>query len=644
MPILSVFLTIFYRSGSMDHSAKSSPLKALVLGALCTIAFALLIADIAVVSRPGVADHLGLVLLLGVFLPAAVGVAFGAGVHFLARLIGRTGTPSKRLLSLGVGCVLLLSLPLLVAPFLAEELPAPEPGSADHPRVVLLGIDGATWDRMDSLIAAGEMPNIAHLLRTGTRGILESELPAFSPIVWTTIAAGKSPDIHGVSGASETARHVGCLRIWDILRREGYSTGTFGYLITWPPLRAQNGFTVPGWTAHGPEAEPEEYGFVNRLRFTFSGSAIPSPLELFRIYRDWARAGGRFSTIARSLGRFVKAGAIIPSKEDFFYLSREALLDIKTDAFAHLVRSRPTDFTAYYIDTVDNESHLYWRWLEPEKFENVDPRQTACYQDVIPMTYRHADEAVGRALEAIGPYDLLLLVSDHGFEAGNRNQFTINIKALMQAIQMPADAVRDYVIIYPRFYVKPASPEAANEIIARIGRLTESQTGIPFFVARIVESGDVEIGVNNSQMVKEVKARGETAQDMANATLLFDGQSIPVRKLVDLASRAFSGAHNLDGIIIAQGKNVKQGAAIGRSSIYDVVPTLLAGLHMPLADDMPGRPLVEIYEDAFLAQYPLAHTPTYEREGERPGSGIDPEENDMPDALKEHLRSLGYIN
>ncbi len=628
----------------MVHSVKPSPLKALLLGAFLTVGLALALFDIAVFASAAVADHFGFVLLFGVLLPAVLGGLLGGGVHLLGRLIGRAATPANGTLAVAGGGALLLFLPVLVAPLFATELPVPAAGSAEHPRVVLLGIDGATWDRMDPLIASGEMPNIARLLKSGTRGILESELPAFSPIVWTTIAAGKPPEVHGVSGASETAKHVGCLRIWDILRHEGFTTGTFGYLITWPPLRDPTGFTVPGWTAHGPEAEPEEYGFVNRLRFSFSGSALPSPFEVLRIYRDWARAGGRFSTIARAFGRFVDAGAIPPSKEDFFYLSREALLDIKTDAFAHLVRSRPTDFTAYYIDTVDNESHLYWRWLEPEKFENVDPGKTARYRDVIPMTYRHADEAVGRALDAIGPYDLLLLVSDHGFQAGNRNQFTINIKALMQAIQMPADAIEDFVIIYPRFYVKPASPEAAKEIIDRIGRVTESQTGIPFFVARQVESGDVEIGVNNTEMVKEVKARGETAQDMASATVLFEGTSIPVRQLVDLASRAFSGAHNLDGIIVAQGKDVRQGATIGRSSIYDVVPTLLAGLGMPLAEDMPGRALTEIYRDEFLAAHPLQHVATYEREGERPGSAVVEGEGDMPDALKEHLRSLGYIN
>ena len=471
--------------------------------------------------------------------------------------------------------------------------------------------------------------------------MLESELPAFSPIVWTTIASGKAPSVHGVSGATETAESVGCARIWDILRDRGYSTGTFGYLITWPPVADESGFTVPGWTAHGPEAEPSPYGFVNRLRFTASHSSLPSPVELGRIYFDWARAGGRFSTLARAFARMRAAGVWWPDETDRFHLSREALLDVKVDSFTHLARERPTDFTAFYIDTVDNESHLYWRWLEPEKFEGVDDAKTARYREVIPNSYRHADEAVGRALEAIGPYDLLLLVSDHGFEAGNRNQFTIDVGSLLAAIGLEPDASEGYVTIYPRVYIKPATAELGATIAERVTRIIEEESGLPLFLGRVVESGDVEIGVDAARLAERMKAQGLSAREMARSKALFEGEGVPLSRLIDLTSRAFSGAHNLDGIVVAHGPLVRTGAEIPRSSIYDVTPTMLFGAGLSLAEDMPGKPLTGLFTEEFLASHPITLVPTYEVEGGRFGGEGGKE---MPEALKEHLRSLGYIN
>lgn len=625
----------------MGHKANASISAAALMGALVLIAVALAFVDLAVLTSASVADHWGIVLLLGLLVPGLLGALLGLLLGLLLKAVGRQWLGSRPQLKIcGLLVLVLLAGPIL-APFCADELPVPAAGAEGRPRIVLLGIDGATWDLMDPLMEAGEMPNLSRLVREGTRGILESELPAFSPIVWTTIASGQPQEVHRVSGATETARHVGCVRIWDILRRQGYTTGTFGYLITWPPRREADGFSVPGWTAHGPEAEPEAYGFVNRLRFMSTSTGLPSPLDLLRIYRDWARTGGRFSTVARALGRFRDADALLPDATDFFHLSREALLDIKTDAFVHLVRTRPTDFTAYYMDTVDNESHLYWRWFEPTKFEGVDEAKIKRYADVIPQSYRHVDEALGRAVEAIGPYDFLLLVSDHGFEAGNRNQFTINVRNLVQAIGMPEDAVEGYVIIYPRFYLKPASAEVAEEIVARVGRVTDAETGIPLFISEIVENGDVEIGVNNTELIGKFKDLGQTARDRAAAEVIYEGQRLPISRLVDLASRSFSGAHNLDGILLAHGEGVRQGATIDKTSIYDVVPTLLAVLGMPQAEDMRGKVVTELFEPSFFPNLELSKVATYEREGENPGAESGEE---MPDALKDHLRSLGYID
>ena len=67
-----------------------------------------------------------------------------------------------------------------------------------NPKVIILGIDGAEWRIIDELTEQGHLPHIASLIREGTSGELRTFEPILSPIIWTTIATGKSPDKHGV--------------------------------------------------------------------------------------------------------------------------------------------------------------------------------------------------------------------------------------------------------------------------------------------------------------------------------------------------------------------------------------------------------------------------------------------------------------
>ena len=73
-----------------------------------------------------------------------------------------------------------------------------KPQDAPHAKVLLIGLDGAEWDRIDPLIAQGELPNLARLKRDGVHGPLESFEPILSPIIWTSIATGKTPEKHGI--------------------------------------------------------------------------------------------------------------------------------------------------------------------------------------------------------------------------------------------------------------------------------------------------------------------------------------------------------------------------------------------------------------------------------------------------------------
>src|SRR5947208_1285771 len=66
------------------------------------------------------------------------------------------------------------------------------------PRVLVIGFDGLDPVALDQLMAEGKMPNFARLRQEGAYGRLLSSRPMLSPILWTTIATGRTPDEHGI--------------------------------------------------------------------------------------------------------------------------------------------------------------------------------------------------------------------------------------------------------------------------------------------------------------------------------------------------------------------------------------------------------------------------------------------------------------
>jgi len=100
--------------------------------------------------------------------------------------------------------------------------------------------------------------------------------------------------------------------------------------------------------------------------------------------------------------------------------------------------------------------------------------------------------------------------------------------------------------------------------------------------------------------------------------------------------------HRPEGIIILSGPSFRKGGRIAGASLYDVAPTLLYLLGLPIARDLPGKALLDAFTDDFRAAHPPAWVDSYETPGEKPA----PREaivTPLDEATREKLRTLGYI-
>lgn len=102
-----------------------------------------------------------------------------------------------------------------------------------------------------------------------------------------------------------------------------------------------------------------------------------------------------------------------------------------------------------------------------------------------------------------------------------------------------------------------------------------------------------------------------------------------------------TGAHEgaPPGILVLKGPGIVRGRRIDGATVYDVLPTLMAGAGMPVARDLDGHVLTEAFDPAVLRG--VSYVPSYET-----GSRYVPQVDagaELHREVEEELRGLGYI-
>jgi len=78
----------------------------------------------------------------------------------------------------------------------------------------------------------------------------------------------------------------------------------------------------------------------------------------------------------------------------------------------------------FYFSSTDQRQHMFWRHTDPVH-PGYDPALAARYGNVIEKTYMKMDEALDKALTAAGRDGVVIVMSDHGFNAFRRG-FNLN--------------------------------------------------------------------------------------------------------------------------------------------------------------------------------------------------------------------------
>jgi predicted AlkP superfamily phosphohydrolase/phosphomutase len=126
-------------------------------------------------------------------------------------------------------------------------------------RLVVLGLDGATWAVLDPMRERGLMPNLDSLLARAASGTLRSIIPPVTTAAWTSMMTGCGPIRHGVFDhryydAAEgrmKVNHSDRIRVptvWHLLDAAGLSMVCLNLPGLYPPLQVR-GIVVSGMDA-----------------------------------------------------------------------------------------------------------------------------------------------------------------------------------------------------------------------------------------------------------------------------------------------------------------------------------------------------------------------------------------------------------
>jgi predicted AlkP superfamily phosphohydrolase/phosphomutase len=504
-------------------------------------------------------------------------------------------------------------------------------------KVLVIGLDGATWTVIDPLLEEGRLPNLAYLIKNGTRCVSTAIEPPLSPIVWTSLASGKRPEKHGVTHFFDTAKSLRCRRLWDMLERADRPIGVFAWPVTWPP-RPANGFIIPSLFARADDTFPEELRFVKEME-NGVGTGWGDRLRLMSVAM---RHGLRPVTVAR-IARYLigqKLGSY--SDLDRFAKPRFLKLDVHLDICEFLVKKYRPYFTSFYLNQIDALSHRFWRYYEPHLFPDVTEAEVERYGDMIPRAYELADRAVGRLMKLTDKDTLIVILSDHGFEATDAatggDEFYGHILGdrLLEMLGLTGQASyvnhRDWIVVK---LSREANGRRA-EILDLMSKVRVRELNAPLLKVTEDVTGEIVIKVYNRKHLY----REHVDLDELHVEFL-DG----VRPFLDLVDPVYdertSGVHHLDGIAIFCGPGVQPGGHVDRASVLDITPTVLALLGMPIGRDMDGRVLTEVITPEFLAGTPIHAIDTYD-------AGLELEEVEEDEAVTEELlarlRDLGYVD
>jgi predicted AlkP superfamily phosphohydrolase/phosphomutase len=550
-------------------------------------------------------------------------------------------------------------------------------------KVFILGLDGASPEVIESLIALGKLPTFETMKRKGVTGKLRTTIPPITGSAWSSFMTGKNPGKHGIFdfiARKEETYHLTPINaqkregrsFWSWASDAGKKVCIFHVPITYPPEKV-NGMMVSGMLTP-----------PNRTDFTYPRSLVEDLERITPGYRIH---------VTESYSR---------GQEERFLKHLDEVTDQRITAMEYLFKQDDWDLFIGVVEGIDVIQHELWHCWDPNHFRHSSSGNR--YSDAIPQYYRKMDDLLRRIQEEwIDSRWTLIVMSDHG--AGPLKKLIyLNNFLMKHGFLKLKGGLRPSIkhLLFRAGFV----PMTFYHLLLQVGlgkikkktRFGQGESWLrPFFLSfedvDWTQTKAYSFGSTAGQIYLNLKGRepmgivlpgeeaaevqGEIIEELRNLMdeetgekvvgeiyrkeelyhgphlkeapdVVFLPRSLEIaafgeyefasHRVID-DSWGVSGSHRMDGLVTMKGRPFKQGAVLEGAHILDIAPSTLYLLGLPIPDTMDGKVLKDAFLEEFLAgkeiRFMEESAPAF-----LPKDIYSPEEEE---ALKKQLKGLGYL-
>lgn len=573
-------------------------------------------------------------------------------------------------------------------------------------RVMVIGIDGGTWDIINPMIERGELPNLQRLRENGIWSNLMTTIPSQTVPAWPSCVTGVNPGKLGVFHFSKDSHSnydqgrlitVNDLRIktlWEILSDHDKKIIGVTVPLTYPPP-AVNGVMI---SPVNPRAVKELKEMVVKTY----------PAELLEEFQDVLELNVERLTMEKSTIDHMKGMVRSIDRNDLLDRMKSfnlMVIDKLKDFALYLMNSRDWDFLMFVFTSIDGIQHHFWSFMDLHH-PAYDKKLAEQYGDVIPLCYKHVDSAIGKIVKNAGDDVTVIILSDHGFGPIHKFLFLNNWLKSKGFLHLKKNGITEYQLskysfekilnrlsltsinrVLPACLSKISVPIPRKRMKPLVDSIDWQQTKayatsyainvnlkgrepfgivdrkeypniVGFLKEELYNLVDPETGEKIIEEVyqKEEIYQGPHVEKAPDILFAFKTPHYFCRKDIfetkvfrPVRSKDVLSAHHLNsmtgiykGIFVIYGEIVKNGKTNISPNIIDIAPTVLYILGLPVPEAMDGRVLTECISDEYLRANPIRYSDTDITRQPDVQSDLILTE-DEEEMIKERLKDLGYL-
>ena len=512
-------------------------------------------------------------------------------------------------------------------------------------KVLIVGLDGATFDLILPWIEHGLLPNMKYLVQHGSWSQLISTIPMFTATAWSSFATGLNPDNHGILGFF-TREFPWNLRIvtskdrkgeefWVYLSKFGKKVIVLNVPLTYPPKKV-NGILISGF---------------------------PTPLSA----DDYAYPPRIIEEIKSVLKEDYEVDISITYEEGLeeeFIQEVRRITEKQFKSAYYLLNKYPWDLFVIVFNGTDYLQHALWKYIDKNHPFHNKALSEKYYQALLEY-YQYIDYIIGEFIKCLPKNAYIIIMSDHGFgplykfihlnwwllKNGylklKRDPIT-TMKLLLYHLGITPDRIFKLLLLLHLTKIRRRMGfQGSHKLLARVflsfkdvdwdKTIAHSlgSMGLIYLNKKVIRKNNMSPGDVIRELVEKLKRlkdpetnespfekillkrdvyRGRLVDNMPDIILVpkayymgFEEYEFASNKVITIA-KGISGTHRREGIFIIYGDNIKRGYKLtNKPHIIDIMPTVLYLMNVPIPRNIDGRVIFEVFT-SFIGKEDEIHT------------------------------------